>query len=255
MRHPDAESIVRHADGTLSANANRRVAEHVASCALCTESMDWMRDIRATAALATTLAVPAMAWADIEARLERRDTVVLPTDNAAPPSRTRAAAIAAGLVLCASVAAALVPQTGVRVWLEQLLGAPAAVPSPAAPASDTAVAVAVAEMAVTPVNGVVHVELTAPAAPLQLRVRLGAGADLEILAARGAATARFIAGAGRIEIDGASNGEILLVLPRSARLVTVDVDGVRAVEARGSAMTVLVPRADTVGTELILPVR
>jgi hypothetical protein len=110
-------------------------------------------------------------------------------------------------------------------------------------------------MAVSPVNGVVHVELTAPAAPLQLRVRLGAGADLEILAARGAATARFIAGAGRIEIDGASNGEILLVLPRSARLITVDVDGVRALEARGLAMTVLVPRADTVGTELILPVR
>jgi hypothetical protein len=179
---------------------------------------------------------------------------VLPTDMPAPPSRARAAAIAAGLVLCASVAAALVPQTGVRVWLEQLLGAPATVPAaPAAPASDPAVAVA--EMAVSPVNGVVHVELTAPAAPLQLRVRLGAGADLEILAARGAAAARFIAGAGRIEIDGASNGEILLVLPRSARLVTVDVDGVRAVEARGSAMTVLVPRADTVGTELILPVR
>lgn len=253
MRHPDAESIVRHADGTLSANAHRRVAEHVASCAICTESMDWMRDIRATTALATTLATPATAWADIESRLERRDTVVLPADMPAPPSRSRAAAIAAGLVLCASVAAALVPQTGVRVWLEQLLGAPAAVPSPAAPAADAAVAVA--EMAVSPVNGVVHVELTAPAAPLQLRVRLGAGADLEILAARGAAAARFIAGAGRIRIDGASNGEILLVLPRSARLVTVDVDGVRAVEARGSAMTVLVPRADTVGTELILPVR
>lgn len=253
MRHPHAESIVRHADGTLSANANRRVAEHIASCALCTESMDWMRDIRAAAALATTLTAPATAWTDIESRLQLRDTVMLPTDNAASPSRARVAAIAAGLVLCASVAAALVPQTGVRIWLEQLLGAPAAVPSPAAPASDPAVVVA--EMAVSPVNGVVHVELTAPAAPLQLRVRLGAGTDLEILAARGAATARFIAGVGRIEIDGASNGEILLVLPRSARLVTVDVDGVRAVEARGSAMTVLVPRADTVGTELILPVR
>lgn len=253
MRHPDAESIVRHADGTLSASANRRVAEHVASCALCTESMDWMGDVRATAALATTLTVPATAWADIESRLERRDTVMLPTDNAVPPSRARAAAIAAGLVLCASVAAALVPQTGLRVWLEELLGAPATVSSPAAPAADPEVAVA--EMAVSPVNGAVHVELTAPAAPLQLRVRLGAGADLEILAERGAASARFIAGAGRIEIDGAANGEILLVLPRSARLVTVDVDGVRAVEARGSAMTVLVPRADTVGTELILPVR
>jgi hypothetical protein len=216
--------------------------------------MDWMRDIRATAALATTLAAPATAWAAIESRLERRDTVVLPPDIAAPSSRARAAAIAAGLVLCASVAAALVPQTGVRVWLEQLLGAPATVPAaPTAPAADPAVAVA--QMAVSPVNGAVHVELTAPAAPLQLRIRLGAGADLEILAARGAASARFIAGAGRIEIDGASNGEILLVLPRSARLVTVDVDGVRAVEARGSAMTVLVPRADTVGTELILPVR
>jgi hypothetical protein len=215
--------------------------------------MDWMRDIRATAALATSLAAPATAWADIESRLERRDTVMLPTDIPAPPSRARAAAIAAGLVLCASVAAALVPQTGVRDWLEQLLGAPAAVPSPVAPTADPADAVA--EMAVSPVNGVVHVELTSPAAPLRLRVRLGAGADLEILAARGAATARFIAGAGRIEIDGAANGEILLVLPRSARLVTVDVDGVRAIEARGSAMTVLVPRADTVGTELVLPVR
>jgi hypothetical protein len=191
----------------------------------------------------------------MEARLDRGDTVVLPTDTAAPRSRARAAAIAAGLVLCASVVAALVPQTGVRVWLErQLLGEPAAAPTvtvpPALPASPD-----VAEIAVSPMNGVLHVELTSPAAPLQLRVRLGAGVDLEVMAARGAAAARFIAGAGRIEIVGAADGEILLVLPRNARLITVDVDGVRAIEARGPAMTVLVPRADTVGTELILPVR
>lgn len=255
MRHPHTESIARHVDGTLRANAHRRVAAHVASCAICTESMSWMHDVRSTAAHATTLAAPATTWSDIEARLDRGDAVVLPTETAAPRRRARAAAIAAGLVLCASVAAALVPQTGVRVWLErQLLGESAAAPTVTVPAAAPA-SPDIAEMAVSPVDGVVHVELTSPAAPLQLRVRFGAGADLEVVAARGAATARFIAGAGSIEIEGASDGEILLVLPRTARLVTVAIDGVRAVEARGPAMTVLVPRADTVGTELILPVR
>lgn len=252
MRHPNTESIVRHVDGTLSTTAHAGIAYHLTSCASCAATVAWMQGIRERAEQATAVSAPADAWRRIEARLARGDTVVLPLDGPVPRTRARAAAIAAGLVLCASVVAAVVPQTGVRAWLGRHLGG-VRIPTPvdAVPAVPSASA----QMAVSPVNGIVHVELTAPAPPLQLRLRLGGGTDVEIVAAQGAATARFIAGVGRIEIEGASGGEILLVLPRNARVITVDIDGIRAVELRGEEMTVLVPRADTVGAELILPVR
>ena len=251
MKHPGIDVLVGLMDGSLSASARQRTSLHVSSCATCAGTIDWMRATRDIASDATRLSAPPAAWSAIEARLDRGDTVLLPV--AAEPRRrpARAAAIAAGLILCASFAAALVPQTGLRTWIEQRFRTP----EPATPVDTTMAAPAFTGMFVAPVNGVVHVELESPAAPLRLRVRRGDGARLEVMATGPAVDAQFVAGSGRIEIVNASGGEIQLVLPGSARVVTIAIDGATVLETRGTSMTVNAPHADTTGAEIILPIR
>lgn len=248
MSHPDLAELV----GMSRSDHGMRpeLTAHVSTCAACSETIAWAADVRAAAADATAVTVPPGAWTAIESRLEAGERMVLPGFRETR-SRTRAAAVAAGLVLCASVAAALVPQTGVRAWLERQLDVVDVVDTPA-PVADPA---ASAGLALPLSDGVMHVDLAAPAAPLVLRLRVSDGSDLEIRATGGAAAAQFLAGTDRVEITGAAGGEITLLLPRTARLITIDAGGVRAAEMRAGRLSVHAQRADTIGTEVILPVR
>ena len=212
-------------------------------------SQDWMQGVQNAARELTELRAPDDAWERISARLDAGDVVLLP-DTAASDGRWRPAAAAALLLLCAGVAAAVVPQTGLRAWIESRLGGSSSANSAAPPAS-----VASAELMVPLAGGRVQVDITDASAPLRLRVRTGTADDLGVVAAGDAASARFVAGVGRLTIAGASGGEIILTLPQHAELVTIRVDGVLLLEARGAALTVLAPYADTVGAELILPIR
>lgn len=213
-----------------------------------TESDAWMDAVRMAAADATSLEATPGMWTAITARLDHDDVMVLPLAPGGRGRRMRAAAVAAGLVLCAGVAAALVPQIGVRSWIERQLGLGADV-VPVEPAD----ASSVTQLALAPVNGVLHVELIGPAAPLRLRVRLSEAAELDVRATGTASAAQFLAGNGRLEIAGATGGEIVLSLPRAARVITIDVDGARALELRDARLTVFAADADTVGAEIILP--
>lgn len=246
MNHPDLDALVGM---SRSAAVRPEAAEHVSTCAECSQTVAWAAEVRAVAAETTALTAPAGAWPVIEARLDAGERVLLPAADAR--SWTRAAAVAAGLVLCASVAAALVPQTGVRAWIERQIGitAPVEMSVPVeGPSASTGLALPLSD-------GVMHVELSAPAAPLVLRLRMSDGSDLEVHARGGAAAAQFLAGTDRLEITGAAGGEITLLLPRSARLITINAGGVRAVELRDARLSVHAQGADTVGTEVILPVR
>lgn len=245
MSHPDFDVLV----GISRSEAVRPEAmEHASTCEECSQTVAWAMAVRSAAAEATALAAPAGAWPAIEARLDAGERMLLPGREAG--GWTRAAAVAAGLVLCASVAAALVPQTGVRAWIERQIGIAAPVetsaPVEGAPASTG--------LALPLRDGVMHVELSTPAAPLVLRLRMSDGSDLEVHATGGAAAAQFLAGTDRLEITGAAGGEITLLLPRSARLITIDAGGVRAVELRDARLSVYAQGADTIGTEVILPV-
>lgn len=213
------------------------------------ESEAWMDAARAAAADATSLAAPPAAWSAIAARLDRGDVVVLPAGRTHRTRRARAAAVAAGLLLFAGVAAALVPQTGVRSWIERQLGHGVEAGPAAAPVADERVT----RLALAPVNGAVHVHVVGAAAPLRLRVRLADVADLEVRASGEASAAQFLAGSGTLEIADAAGGEIVLSLPRRARLITIDVDGARALELRNARLTVFSANADTAGADIILP--
>ena len=212
------------------------------------ESGAWSDAVRAAAADATSLSATPALWLAISARLDRGDVVVLPLGASHTGGRMRAAAVAAGLVLFAGVAAALVPQTGVRSWIERQLGI-AAESEVVVPADIESVT----QLALAPVNGALHVEVIGAAAPLRLRVRLADDAELDVRATGAASAAQFLAGSGTLEIAGATGGEIVLSLPRRARLITIDVDGARALELRNARLTVFAADADTVGADIILP--
>jgi hypothetical protein len=253
VTHPDFESLVGM---SRSETARESAADHLSECAACSDTIAWAVDVRAAAAAATSLRAPAGAWTQIESRLERGERMILPGSAQATGGRRRAAAVAAGLVLLASAGAALVPQTGVRSWIERHLfdmpvagtEAPAATAPVDGPPSS-------AGFALQLVNGALHIELTSAAAPLLVRLQVTDGTDVEVSATGAAAGAQFLAGSGRLEITGAMGGEITLLLPRSARLITVDANGSRAVEMRSGRLTVHAEQADTTGTEVILPFR
>ncbi|HEX2167681.1 MAG TPA: hypothetical protein VHG09_10660 [Longimicrobiales bacterium] len=253
MRHPDFDSLVSMSrTDTLHPGG----ADHVPSCAACAATVAWASDIRSAAVAATSLTAPESTWERIESRLDGGERLILPVARGTAHSRTRAAAIAAGLVLMASVGAALVPQTGVRAWIERHVLDVAAEQEPTeatiSPAADPSPASAGLVLQLE--DGAMHVNLTGAAAPLLLRLRLTDGPDVEVGATGVAAAAQFAAGSGSLEITGADGGEITLLMPRSARLMTVDIDGVRAVELRGGRLSVNA-QADTIGAEVILPVR
>lgn len=254
MTHPDFDSLMSmsHTDAARAGDAN-----HVSSCDECAATVAWAAEIRANAAAATSVTPPASAWGRIESRLDGGERLILPVvTRGTAHRRMRAAAIAAGLALTASVGAALVPHTGLGAWIERHVfdvmpeREPAATsvvpPADALPAS--------VGLVLQLNDGAMHVDLTRAAAPLLLKLRLTDGAAVEIDATGIAATAQFVAGSGRLEITGAQGGEITLLMPRSARWMTVDIDGVRTVELRGGRLSVNA-QADTIGAEVILPVR
>jgi hypothetical protein len=253
VTHPDFELLV---DMSRSGTAHAGAAAHLAGCAECTDTVAWASGVRAAAAVATSFEAPAGAWSQIESRLDLGERLILPRPDATRSRRVRAAAIAAGLVLLASAGAALVPQTGVRAWIERHLldmtpartESPVVVPSPDASPSS-------AGLALQLVDGALHIDFTSAVAPLVVRVRVTDAADVEVSATGSAAGAQFLAGSGRLEIAGAAGGEITLLLPRSARLITIDADGIRALEMRGGRLTVHAEQADTTGAEIILSFR
>lgn len=269
MRHPPIEQLRAFAAGESSPGRRRRTAAHLAACGSCREELAWIRGVRAVAAETVALPAPAGGWERIEGRLAAGEVVLLPDGDEVQPRRlARIPALRAALLVLgfAGVASATVPGSPVRGWIERVLPAPRAT----APAADRQPAVADspgdadpgeaegAESPVTParllvplVDGALSIRIERSDPGLRIRVRLGDDPDLLVDASDGAASGRFRAAAGRLAIEEAGPGDVVIGIPTEAVRVTLEVDGRPYLIKEGGRLRILAPVVDTAGTEFV----
>lgn len=273
--HPGFRRLRAFAAGELPPAERARVAGHLAGCPRCRRVVASVRALVAAAAEETAPPVPAGAWESILARRAAGEQVILPAADPAPPAagparRARSWALprAAALVLgVAGIASATVLVPTLRPLWERVVGAgpaPAEAgapsrPSPAAPtvepAAEPPAGDAVAGMLVAPVDGAVEIRVERPHPELRIRVRTGAGSRVAVRAVGAASTALFRTAPGRVAIVEPGPGEVQVDLPRSVRDAVLSVDGTPYLRQQDGQLRLLVPRADTAGSELVLRVR
>jgi len=259
MPHPDDGHLVAWLDGELEPGDGSGVREHVAGCAECRSRAEVLRGAsavfsRAVLVLddqATGLADPgplpvAAALSDVGRHRLRRTGWSL--------------ARAAGLILVAvGAAAALVPGSPVRDWLEGFgeTDAPAEVsPSEAGEEAhaEEATRPGPAAISVEPVAGSLVVSLQGFARNSNVRVRLTDARRATVRVTGEAGSPRFVTGPGTLEVIGSREGEIWVELPRSASGAVVRVDGQAAVRIEGGQLVVLWPESDSSYEEAVLKI-
>jgi anti-sigma factor RsiW len=232
-------------DGALPPG-DRPVADaHLAACGECAAALRELRAVNErTAALLARADVPApVAQAQMSLRARRLSAHRW---GEARQALLRAAILVLGL---AGVAAAAVPGSPVRAWIEHaVLPAkkptltPTARPAPPPAPQPQAQPSAPSGVKIHPDAGTVRVVLTGASPRLRVTARL-VDADQAGVLARGRAAqgARFRTAAGRIEVVGAGPGEIEVEIPRSATDATVEVNGRVYVAKDGDSLRVLAP--------------
>ena len=262
MLHPALGELRAFASDDLSVSARASAAAHLSRCQRCRDDVQWIEATRASLQSAPTYTAPADVWSAIQRRVARNDIVLLPVGDqpasVARPAR-RAATAALFVLLLAASAAAVVKRAIIREWFNARATDPGAAPGVVKPAVLPRETTAIVEppavqLAIAPVNGAVLVSISAPDSALVLRVRLGDQPELELVALRGAGTGQFRSAPGRLMVQSPGAGEMVLTLPRSASRITLLIDGRIVLVKERSELRVLV-RADTSGTEFILPVR
>jgi hypothetical protein len=185
--------------------------------------------------------------------------------SALPPRRwgrspaLRAAVLVLGL---AGVASATVPGSPLRAWIDRVLPLSGATGADALETGTSAAADPGADgisapahppttLMVPPVDGALTIRIERPHPELRIRVRLGEESDLLIQASGGAAGGRFRTGAGRLTIEEAGEGEVVIGVPAGARRVSLEVDGRVYMLKEAGLLQILVPVADTVGSEFV----
>jgi hypothetical protein len=239
-------------DGGLPADERPAAEAHLAACGECAAAARALRALNErTASLLALGDVPApVAQAQMSLRARRARARQGHWGDA-----RRALLRAAVLVLAlAGVAAAAVPGSPVRAWIEDAVLpdrketiAPAARRAPAPPPRQAAAPSAPTGVSIRPDGGAVRVVLSGASPRLQVTARLVDGDHAGVLA-RGRAVlgARFRTAPGRIEVVGAGAGEIEVEIPRAARSATVEVNGRVLVARYGDSLRVLAP-AETQG--------
>jgi hypothetical protein len=233
-----------------------------------------IEQIRDLAAEVTTLPAPAGAWERIAARLESGESVILPgAEHLAAPAeapllrRGRTALRAALLVLgFAGFASAMVPGSPVRAWIGRVLpfAATGAGTGPAArgvaapgvePGADGSAATPAAQLLVPLVDGALAIRIERPDPELRIRVRVSGEPDVLVHASGGAAGGRFRTAVGRLTIEEAGGGDVVIGVPAGAGRVSLEVDGQLFLLQEAGRLQVLVPVADTVGSEFVFSPR
>jgi hypothetical protein len=242
-------------DGELPLDERAAVERHLAGCLVC------RREVAELRAASDTLAVALAALDRAPERMEAARAASRRRSGWAGQAR-RALPRAALFVLgAAGVASAALPGSPLRGWVEDRWRddpAPSAVEvraeSTAAPASpppeDEARS---AGIGVLPVDGEVRVSVESPAPELRIRVRVADQRRAEVRGRGAAAEARFRTGPGQVSVIDAGPGELEVVIPRTARRVSISVNGRRLLLKDGEDLHLLVP-ADSVGAELVFPV-
>jgi hypothetical protein len=261
MNHLDEGTLLTLADGELAPADSAAVERHLAECGACRAELDELRGAATT--FAATLAradSPAPVVSDTTARALRRRAERAGGGAERPPARGwrelgRAAVLVLGI---ATAAAAAVPGTPLNGWLRELVepeprvaavhevrGAPEAAPAVAAAEFE-----AQAGVSVLPERGTVRVLVNGASTALRIRAVLTDGPRAGVFAAGEAANARFSTGPGRIEVSGATAGELRIELPHNAIAATVEVNGRRYVAKQDDQLRLTVPAGDSAGAEV-----
>lgn len=229
-RHLGEGTLQALLDGALPAEERTAAEAHLAACGECAAAARELRALneRAASLLARgDLPAPvAQAQMSLRARRARQQSHW----GDARRALLRAAVLVLGL---AGVAAAAVPGSPVRAWLEEaVLPArketlpPGARRAPVPPPRQAAPPSAPTGISIRPDGGAVRVVLTRASPRVVVTARLVDGDRAGVLArGQAKAGARFRTAPGRMEVVDAGAGEIEVEIPRAARSATVVVNG------------------------------
>jgi hypothetical protein len=231
-------------DGALPPGERPAAEAHLAACGECAAAARELRALneRAGALLARgdVPAPVAQAQMSLRARRARQSHW-----GDARRALLRAAILVLGV---AGVAAAAVPGSPVREWIEETVlpakkeTLPSAGRAPVPPPRQAAAPAAASGVSIRPDGGAVRVVLTGASPRLRVTWRLVDGDRATVLARGGARSgARFRTAPGRIEVVGAGAGEIEVEIPRMARSATVEVNGRVVVAKDGDSLRELAP--------------
>lgn len=238
-------------DGELGPFDSERAEAHLAECAVCRDEMDSLHQASLTFSGAL--------------RSLDRPIVMAPAFRApaARPARPaidwgalpRAAVLVLGL---AGAAAAAIPGSPVRAWVDSLMGegdAPLPTSAAVAPAREHLPEPAEAGISISLENGAVRIVLGDVGPGVVVTAALSDGPRAGVFATGAAAEARFTTGRGRIDVVGAPSGTLRVEIPREAASATLSLNGSVYVVKEGDRLRVDAPDADTTGTEVTFRVR
>lgn len=277
--HMEEGTLIAYLDGELDAPERTRVARHLRSCEACIEALEGLRSAarRLTTAL-ERLDVPPPAWLGpavrdaaagggrTEGRAARAGAAPGPGSggaglgSAAPPGpgsgdgraapAVRRWLIAASLLFVAGTAAAAVPGSPVRAWVERQLDDVARVLG----AGETGEGVVVATDSVATTGAGVAIR---PTASLEVVIRdpaEGTWVTVRVVeddrASVHASGARYRTSSDRIEVLGPAGGEVRVEIPARLERAGIQVDGRPLLRKEGSNLRVLAP-ADSADTEVV----
>ncbi|MGH7506046.1 MAG: anti-sigma factor family protein [Longimicrobiales bacterium] len=271
MIHVDEGELLAYLDEEASDTEQAHVAGHLAACASCADELRRLRDLSADVRgiLAMTDAPVPVERAKIRLDAVRREqagrrrgaVTPMPGRFAQRASRSfrrgllQAAALA---LILAGVASAAIPRSPLRAWVASAIDAvfgeeaavtstPAVQPEPAVAPVPEAVA---SQTEVAPSDGRVSVVLRSPPSGTRVQVEV---TDDPVAIVRAVASLR--AGAGRLEAFGIAGDEILVKLPRSATVATVEVDGRVLLRTEAGSFVQLPAGVTASGDEVVLHIR
>jgi hypothetical protein len=218
MTHIDEGSLQAFLDGELHLEERRHAERHLQECELCRGELESLKGVgtRFASAIAVLDHAPsarehAIGWP--RARRFSRVRRYLP----------RAAVL---MLFVGGGASAVVASSPVIRWVQELVrSAPTVQTAPrlesvAAPAEERVEAGVSVEAEAGRVEILVH-----DASQLQVRATLVEGTSAGVFAAGGAASSRFVTGAGRIEVLHPTSGELRIEVPSATPAVTVRING------------------------------
>lgn len=251
--HPDEARLVAYMDGELGRDERAELSRHLMECGECGRALGDLR--RSSEAFSDAVAAlrppPTRATADDLRRGAAEAEGGRPPDVASPRSGwSTAARVAASLVVLLGAAAAL-PGSPVRSWIDRsvqqvqaILGGGGEAPEPGeieAPRSpERAGATDRSGVAVSASDGSIHITLTEVPADTEIRVRLVAGPRAGVWNAGG----RYDTGPGRIEVTAPASGALLVEIPRLVERVRLEVNGRLVAVGREGDLEVTVPGAE-----------
>ena len=248
MNHAGEGLLQAYVDDELTAEEKSSLAAHLDTCAVCEAELDGLRGAGAAVHEALSRLDSPVPLARAREAFAERAQIRRPASQIEFPTRRRGAfgitaasgglARAAALVLLvAGSAAAVIPGSPLRRWLEQGIdriaavftggrqdAAPAVATTPAAAPAVEETFVPGAEMSVAAAGGAVRIAVQASGG--ELRVFLVDAATVSVQTDSSAHDASFRSGRGRLDVLNAGTSTVVVRLPRSVMRATIEVNGV-----------------------------